>query len=250
MITILKNVLAVLDDFRLGRAASSMINLMSRRDYAHGLTWFGVPIFQSPTDLYLYQEIVFRAKPTVIIETGVAKGGSVLFACQLLDLLHKENSEVNWQVVCADINSLADAQRVIMNSGYSDRVKFFQGDSASLEFKTFTQTVLASINQPKVLLMLDSNHTEKHVLEELHSLGDFVSESSYVVVWDSRIGDLSWLTHLIRPRAWNKRHHAGTGVALYMEERGAKNGYIIDKTLETKLKVTGVKNGILFRTKK
>lgn len=247
MTKILRLALSYLDNIRLNRLSSSLINLMSRQNYAHGLSWFGVPIFQTPTDLYVYQEIIFKVKPRVIIETGVAKGGSVLFVCQLLDLIHSNDKKNDWKIICSDINSLEDAIKATETFGYSERIEFFRGDSASSEFREFTSNIILSMNKPKVLLSLDSNHTEQHVLAELEQLGNFVSDTSYAIVWDSRISDLSWLTHLVRPRAWSKRKHAGTGAAIFMEKEGPKNRFIFDDSFENRLRISGVKNGILLR---
>lgn len=237
------------DSKRMTRKSSSLINLMSRQNYAHGLKWFNVPIFQTPTDLYLYQEILYKVKPNIVIETGVAKGGSILYASNILELLHGQNSNCQWRVICCDINSLDQAKYEIEKAGYGDRVSFFHGDSASTEFRHFAKAIVDTISKPKILLALDSNHTEEHVLAELRSLADLVSVDSYAIVWDSRIGDLSKLTHFIRPRAWNKHRHAGTGAISFMKKFGFAKGFVFDKTYENRLKLTGVKNGILLRTR-
>lgn len=247
MTKVFRLALSYFDKIKLNRVSSSLVNLMSRGNYAHGLSWFGVPIFQTPTDLYLYQEIIFKVKPRVIVETGVARGGSVLFACQMLDLIHAYDKKTDWKVICCDINSLENAKMVTESFGYFERVEFFHGDSASAEFREFAKTIILSMNEPKVLLSLDSNHTEQHVLAELQQLGDFVTDSSYLIVWDSRIGDLSWLTHLVRPRAWNKRQHAGSGAILFMKKKGLKNGFEFDNSFENRLKISGVKNGVLLK---
>lgn len=225
--------------------SASLINLMSRQNYAHGLNWCGVPIFQTPTDLYLYQEIINKIKPKVIIETGVAKGGSVLFACHILDLIHRYEKNPYWKVICCDINSIETAKNFVEKHGYSDNVEFFQGDSTSPEFKTFVKKIIENMDNPGILLSLDSNHTEDHVYLELNSLAEFVSEGSYAIVWDSRIGDLSSITHLVRPRAWNKSHHAGTGSIRFMKEKSSQ--FNLDTSFEDRLRITGVKKGILQR---
>jgi len=247
MINLIKPMLNYVDHLRIKKLSSSLVNLMSRQDYVHGLGWFGIPIFQTPTDLYIYQEIIFKVKPRVIVETGVAKGGSVLYACHLLDLIHRNNSEKSWRVISCDVNSMRDAREAVATFGYADKVDFFQGDSASLEFKIYAKSIIDSLNDPVVLISLDSNHTESHVKDELESLADFVSKGSYAIIWDSRIGDLTVLTHWIRPRAWNRRHHAGTGASLFMKETGISLGFVSDLSFEDRLQISGLKNGILFR---
>jgi len=244
MRNVLGQIVKKLDSVRLKRLSRTLINLLSRQNYAHGLTWFGATIFQTPTDLFLYQQLIHESKPTLIVETGVAKGGSVLFACQILDLLHGASCRKNWLVVCCDINSTNQAQLLIKQHGYSENVKFFQGDSASPFFSELVAKTLQLQEKPKVLLSLDSNHTEDHVYAELVSLAKYVSPKSFVIVWDSRLGDLTRLTHILRPRAWNKNSHAGTGAELFIESEHGKEFNVVT-SFEKNLLLTGTKNGIL-----
>lgn len=241
------NVVRCFDNFRLRSISKHFINLISRQNYAHGLYWFGVPIFQTPTDLFLYQHLIFKGRPNVIIETGVAKGGSVLFACQMLDLLHGNSRKVSWKVICCDINSLEEARVAIDRYGYTSNVIFFQGNSVDDEFKDLIARELKLIMSPSVFLSLDSNHTETHVLQELTQLSPYVTSGNFAVVWDSRIGDLSSLTHYLRPRAWGKKHHAGTGVQRFFAEINYSSNFSVENKLEKHLLLAGSKNGVLLR---
>jgi cephalosporin hydroxylase len=235
------------DVLRMKRHSRSMINLMSRQDYAHNLNWFGIQIFQTPTDLFLYQKLIFEARPKVIIETGVAKGGSLLFACQMLDMLHGKLGSEKWKIICAEINSLEKVRKLIDDFGYSGNVVFFQGDSVSAEFQNLIKQQLLEFREPRVLISLDSNHTEDHVFNELNSLSKFVSLDSFVIVWDSRIGDLSRLTHFLRPRAWSKKRHAGTGALLFMRSSRNSDYFEVCYEIESQFILAGTKNGILRR---
>lgn len=243
-----EKVVALIDSVRINILSKSFINIISRQNYAHNLDWCGTQIYQTPTDLFLYQQLISRSRPNVIVETGVAKGGSVLFACQMLDFFHRGLSESNWKVICCDINSLDNAKTVIARHGYSEKVVFFNGDSTGDGFLSLVQESLKGIDEPRVLVSLDSNHTEEHVYRELMSLAGLVSKGSYAIVWDSRIGDLSRLTHFLRPRAWNKGRHAGTGVVKYMKSIGSTDGFVYARTFENDLKITGVKRGVLFKS--
>jgi len=244
MRNLLEKFVRISDSARLKFLSKSFINLISRQNYAHSLTWCGVQIFQTPTDIFLYQQVIFQNRPTVIIETGVAKGGSVLLASQLLNLIHQDSE---WKIICCDVNSLESAKDVIYQFGYQDNVLFFQGDSASPEFKVFVENSLTRLSDEKVMLSLDSNHTEEHVLAELNSLGEFVSSGCHAIVWDSRIGDLSKLTHFLRPRLWNRSRHAGTGAIKFMNDRGLTLGFVYDSTFEKALLFSGIHKGVLRR---
>jgi len=246
MVRIFEALLKRVDSIRLTLLSRSLINLLSRRDYAHNLFWFDAKIFQTPTDLFLYQQLIYDTRPTIIIETGVAKGGSVLFACQMLDLLYGASERKKWYVICCDINSIAEAQLLIHRHGYLENVTFFQGDSSSIGFSNLIATIVQQKDAPIVLLSLDSNHTEEHVYAELVSLARFVSPKSYAIVWDSRIGDLTTLTHFLRPRDWSKKRHAGTGAKLFMASEYGRT-FTYNKSFENNLLLTGVKNGVLQR---
>lgn len=240
----LRLIVKSVDAVRLKYLSRNLINLMSRQDYAHSLSWFGARIFQTPTDLFLYQQLIFKSRPNVIIETGVAKGGSVLFACQMLDLIHGRSGIKDWSVVCCDINPMIEAQQLIKQHGYEEKVSFFQGDSASTDFSALVLGLVKRQAQPSVLLSLDSNHTEEHVYAELMSLANFVTSESYAIVWDSRLGDLSHLTHYLRPRPWSKKRHAGTGAELFMATAHGQT-FTHEKSFEKNLMLTGTKNGVL-----
>jgi cephalosporin hydroxylase len=165
----------------------------------------------------------------------------------MLDLVHGVNCRKNWQVICCDINSTNEAQLLIEQHGYSENVKFFQGDSAGAFFNELVAKMLKLQAEPKVLLSLDSNHTEDHVYAELVSLAKYVSPQSYAIVWDSRLGDLSRLTHILRPRGWNKKNHAGTGAELFTSSEHGKTFEVVP-SFEENLILTGIKNGVIQKT--
>jgi cephalosporin hydroxylase len=164
----------------------------------------------------------------------------------MLELLHKQDQASYWKVICCDINPVDEAQVLIHQNGFSDRVLFFQGDSASTEFKVLVENAIQDKSESSILLSLDSNHTEEHVFSELISLAGFVTTSSYAIVWDSRIGDLSFLTHYLRPRAWSKRKHAGTGARLFMASIHGQE-FTYERSFEQDLLLTGTKYGILLK---
>lgn len=192
-------------------------------------------------------KLIWESKPTLVIETGVAKGGSLLFACQMLDLIYGADRRERWRVIGCDVNSLDQAREVVERFEYLNNVSFFHGDSASKDFRSFIETTISDYNSSRVLLSLDSNHTEEHVLAELNSLSHFVTIDSFIVVWDTRIGDLTRLTHLLRPRSWSRKKHAGTGVEKFMKNEGDLLGFVVESSMENELIFTGVERSILKR---
>ncbi len=134
--------------------------------------WMGVTIAKNPLDLWVYQEIIHRCKPDLIIETGSYKGGSALFLGNMLDLVE------NGQVISIDIESHG-------RSVEHPRVEFWQGSSLS-------ETILARLktrvnDHSKVMVILDSDHSEEHVLEELDKYHSLVTPGQYLICEDSNV---------------------------------------------------------------
>lgn len=133
--------------------------------------WMGVPIWKCPTDMWVYQEILFDLKPDVIVETGTAFGGSALFLANMCDLLGKG------KIVTVDIQNRPNRPR-------HKRIQYISGSSTANEV---VKQVRENINGGTVLVILDSDHSKKHVLDELRIYSRFVHEGSYVIVEDSNV---------------------------------------------------------------
>jgi len=179
--------------------------------YSYQFNWLGVPIIQMPSDIVVFQEIVYKTRPDLIIETGVARGGSLIFWASIQKLCGIEG-----RVLGIDIDIRPHAISAINGSIFSDQIKLIQGGSTDqvvadkvLEFsKKFT----------KVMVVLDSNHTHKHVLEELNLYANLVSKDSILLVLDTVIDDLE-----VDPsRSWGPGASPKTAVLQFMEENPGK----------------------------
>lgn len=133
--------------------------------------WMGVPIWKCPMDMWIYQEILFNLKPDVIVETGTAFGGSALFMANICDLLGKG------KIVTVDIQDRPNRPR-------HERIQYISGSSTADEV---VEQVRKNINGGTVLVILDSDHSKGHVLDELRIYSRFVQEGSYVIVEDSNV---------------------------------------------------------------
>jgi cephalosporin hydroxylase len=133
--------------------------------------WMGVPIWKCPLDMWIYQEILFDVRPDVIVETGTAFGGSALFLANVCDLLGKG------KVVTVDIQNRPNRPR-------HERIQYISGSSTADDV---VEQVHRDIDGGKVLVILDSDHSKGHVLEELMIYSRFVQEGSYVIVEDSNV---------------------------------------------------------------
>jgi len=151
--------------------------------YSYTFSWLGVPIIQLPEDMIRYQEAVARIKPDVIVETGVAHGGSAIYSASLCRLLGKG------RVIAVDIEIRPHNRRVIESHALADLVTLVEGSSTS---KEVVETVKEQIRPGEtVLVVLDSNHSRAHVRDELEAYAPFVTPGSYIVATDGIMRDLT-----------------------------------------------------------
>src|SRR5215475_1141413 len=151
-------------------------------DYAYLWNWMGVPIIQLPADVMATQEVIWSTKPDVIIETGVARGGSVLFMASLLELIGKG------KVIGVDIDIRAHNRESVERHSMAKRVHLIEGSSTD---PAIVAKVRAAIPEgASVMAVLDSDHGRDHVLAELRSYAPMVTKDCYLVVADTLLGHL------------------------------------------------------------
>lgn len=210
------------------------IREITRHKYAYNFTWMGRPIIQLPQDMIAVQELVWRIRPDVIVETGVAHGGSLVYYASLLELLG------GGRVVGVDIDIRAHNRVEIENHPMAHRISLIQGSSID------PQTVSAVADQvsgaESVLVLLDSNHTHDHVLAELELYSPFVTSGSYLVVFDTIIEDMP--EDFFPDRPWGKGNNPKTAVREFLR---ATDEFEIDKHVESKLLITVAPDGYLRR---
>jgi cephalosporin hydroxylase len=151
--------------------------------YSYAFTWLGRPVIQLPEDLLRVQEVIWRVKPDVIVETGVAHGGSLIFYASLCEVMR------HGEVVGVDIEIRQHNRAAIESHPLASRITLVEGSSVD-------PAVLARVREripagSRVLVLLDSNHAKAHVRAELEAYAPLVSPGSYVVATDGIMGDLS-----------------------------------------------------------
>ena len=169
-------------DAQVFAAATDLLVATDKYDYTYLWSWLGIPIIQLPADILATQEVVWATKPDVIIETGVARGGSVLFMASLLELIGKG------KVIGVDIDIRAHNRDTIERHPMAKHVRLIEGPSTD-------PAVLARVNSEiptgaSVMVVLDSDHSRAHVLAELRSYGPLVTRGCYLVVADTILGHL------------------------------------------------------------
>jgi len=201
--------------------------------YSYNFSWLGVPIIQYPQDLVAIQDLVWRIRPRLIVETGVAHGGSVIFYASLLELLGGDGT-----VVGVDIDIRAHNRKVIEAHPLSKRVRLISG--SSIDSGVVAQVAKLAEQAQPVLVVLDSNHTHEHVRKELDLYAPLIRQGSYLVVLDTIIEDLP--PELIGQRPWGKGNNPKTAVAEFL---ATTDRFQVDEEIERALLLTAASGGYL-----
>lgn len=203
--------------------------------YSYQFEWLGVPIIQMPSDLVVFQQIVFETKPDLIIETGVARGGSAIFWASMQELCG-----IDGRVIGVDIDVRMHALNAIAESKYSSKIELIVGSSTNQEVVTSIKQTASKYE--KVMVVLDSNHTHDHVFEELCSYAEMVSPGCSLLVLDTVIDDLESYPE----RSWGPGASPKSAVIKYMEIHGGK--FIHMKKYEEISKTSVAPYGFWMRT--
>jgi cephalosporin hydroxylase len=224
---------------RLGRdtAIQGLSNIwireVARYNYYHNFTWMGRPIIQLPQDILAMQEIIWRVQPDLIVEMGIAHGGSLIFYASMLELIGGDG-----QVVGVDIDIRAHNRREIEKHKMFSRIRLIQGSSVEQQVAQLVHD--AARGRKQVMVCLDSSHTHAHVLKELNLYSPLVKRGSYLVVFDTFIEDFPDKYYADRP--WNKGNSPRTAVREFL---AATDRFVVDHEIEAKLQITANPGGYL-----
>jgi cephalosporin hydroxylase len=198
------------------------------------------------------QQLLWRVKPDLIVETGIARGGSLVFYASILELIAQCGGDPSARVLGIDVDIRKHNREEIVAHPMSKRISMLDGSSVSPGI--LAQVRQAAAGKRRVLVCLDSNHTHDHVLEELRLYAPFVSRGSYCVVFDTIIEDMPADAYPDRP--WGKSNNPKTAVYEYLEllknrgtqaEDGGELRLEIDKHIESQLLITVAPDGFLLR---
>lgn len=251
------------DDAQLQAEARSLFRSSVAAKYSYNFFWLGRPIIQYPQDICALQEIIWAVKPDLIIETGIAHGGSLILSASMLALIDYceavENQTVldpgaaKRRVLGIDIDIRAHNRAAIEAHPMAHRITMIEG--SSIAESTVREVCAYAQGYKNVLIILDSNHTHDHVLAELEAYAPLTSPNSYCVVMDTVVEDLPENEYPDRP--WGRGNNPKTAVWEYLrrlrdEGRKAKDGASlnleIDSSVEQKLLLTVAPDGYLRRT--
>lgn len=219
----------------LQKAAADFNTASNSAQYSYNFSWMGRPIIQYPQDMVAMQELIWQIKPDLIIETGIAHGGSLIYYASLLELIG------HGEVLGIDIDIREHNRAEIENHPMKKRISMIQG--SAIDVKTIAQVAEIANNKSKVMVCLDSNHTHEHVLAELELYAPFVTQDSYLVVFDTIVEHLpqGYFKH---ERPWGIGNNPLTAVHEFLSQN---NQFEIDKSIDNKLLISVAPSGYLKR---
>lgn len=226
-------VAALATDEELQRLALQFLVEASRNGYSYNFDWCGLPIIQFPQDIVAVQQLIWRIQPSLVIETGVARGGSLVLSASILELLGGDR-----RVIGVDIEIRPHNRAAIEAHPLAHRIDLVEG--SSVDPAVVDDVKRRAAGREPVLVFLDSMHTHDHVLEELRLYNDLVQPGSYLVVFDTVIEHMP--ADFFPDRPWGPGDNALTAVHAFLAEN---DRFEVDRDLEATLQITVATGGYL-----
>jgi cephalosporin hydroxylase len=221
------------DDLQFREAGRRWFVQSLRHEYSYHFTWMGRPIIQYPQDIIAMQEIVWSVKPKVIIETGIAHGGSLVFYASLLELIGGPGS-----VVGVDVDIRPKNRKALDDHPMRRRMTLIEGSSIAEEVVDRVATEAAG--RKPVLVVLDSHHSHAHVLRELQLYSPLVTKESYLVVFDTVIETIPEVSRADRP--WRPGDSPLSAVHDFLK---TTDRFEVDHAIDAKLQISVAPSGYL-----
>lgn len=214
----------------------------NRHNYTYNFSWMGRPIIQYPQDILAMQELIWLVQPDLIIEMGIAHGGSLIFSAAMLELNAASGGPPDSEVLGVDIDIREHNRKAIEQHPMSKRISMIEGSSVDAEI--IEQVKNRASDKQKVLVCLDSNHTHDHVLAEMEAYAPLTSIDSYCVVFDTLIDDMP--AEMFDNRPWGPGDNPKTAVWEYLKTHPE---FVIDKSIDYKLLISVAPDGYLKRVR-
>lgn len=219
----------------LKTAAKAFNDASNSAQYSYNFSWMGRPIIQYPQDMIAMQELIWEIKPDLIIETGIAHGGSLIYYASILELIG------NGEVLGVDIDIREHNKKEIEAHPMFKRIKMIQG--SSIDENIVAKVSEAAKGKQRVMVCLDSNHTHDHVLNEMKMYAPFVTKDSYLVVFDTIVEDLPE-NYFGQKRHWGIGDNPKTAVFEFLKDN---KDFSIDSAIDNKLLISVAPSGYLKR---
>lgn len=225
---------------------------ISPHKWAYNFSWLGRPAIQFPNDAWAMQEIIWDTRPDLIIETGVAHGGSLMLSASMLAILDMcdaiesgrtlDPKVSKRKVLGVDIDIRPHNRAAIEAHPMASRIQMIQG--SSIDEAIIDQVREVASNYSRILVCLDSNHTHEHVLAELNAYAPLVTAGGYCVVFDTLVEDMP--AGLSGDRPWSPGNNPKTAVWEYLKSHPE---FAIDKSIDHKLLISVAPDGYLKRVR-
>ena len=208
-------------------------NASCRHRYSYHFTWLGLPVIQYPQDLMAMQEVIWRTRPELIVETGIARGGSLVFFASMLEMIGSAG-----RVVGVDVDIRSHNRVAIEGHPLAKRITMLDG--SSIDAAIVEQVRSLARASRSILVVLDSNHTHEHVLRELELYSPLVRRGQYLIVMDTVVEDLP--ADLFPDRPWGPGDNPRTAVRAFLKNN---DRFRVDEDIENRLLLTVAPGGYL-----
>ena len=243
-----KSISSYPDKLSWNRLSNEWLIHAFKNRYMYNFESLGRPIIQTPVDMVAIQEVIWEVKPDLIIETGIAHGGSLILSASTLALLDiceaiEDGSMLNpviskRKVLGIDIDIRDHNRQAIETHPMASRIQMIQGSSVAADIVAKVRDVAKDYK--RILVCLDSNHTHEHVLAELEAYAPFTSVGSYCIVFDTIVEDMP--TEAFPDRPWGPKNNPKTAVYEYLKTHPE---FEVDKSIDDKLLISVAPNGYL-----
>ena len=225
----------------LKSSAHNFLKASLKPKYSYNFSWLGRPIIQYPQDMIAMQEIIWEVKPDLIIETGIAHGGSLIFSASMLELVASCTGSEG-EVLGIDIDIRPHNRKAIEEHPMYKRISMIEGSSIAPEI--VAQVIEKAKGKKRILVCLDSNHTHEHVLAELEAYAPLTTVESYCVAFDTVVEDMP--KELAGDRPWGPGNNPKTAVFEYLKTHSE---FEIDRDIQNKILITVAPEGYLRRVR-
>lgn len=233
-----ENLIKMNRDKKLFKKSLNWMVHADKYKYTYNFKWAGIPVIKFPNDLVVLQEIISKVKPDVIIETGVAHGGSVVFSASMLQLYSSKSSFV----IGIDIDIRKHNLTRLKKNKFYNRLKLIEGSSTAPEVIYKVKKLIKG--KKKIMVFLDSNHTYQHVKDEINIYKDLVTKNSYLVVEDT------FSEYFPKGYYSNRPWDVGNNPMIALKEFLKQNkNFIVDREICSKLQITETFDGYLKKIK-
>ena len=226
--------LRMAEDSALQRRALDVLIQSDQHNWSYQWSWLGLPIIQMPPDVIAVQEIIWNLRPQVIVETGVARGGSLIFYASILQLIGEG------KVIGIDIDIRPHNRAAIEGHPLAKRIELIQGSSVGADVMAEVKSRIPA--GARVMVILDSNHTHEHVLEELKLYGPLVTKGQFLIVADTVVEQIPTQAH--RPRPWGPGDNPATALDAFL---AGSREFERDAFINAKLLISSSPGGYLRR---